>query len=146
MYPRPGCSLHSDYVARSPQGAPYVRQIADAIQAQTARMDQAAQEARRKRALEAEANEAVKRTKLESVHPPTPPNVPPVATPQAATVAQTPIPASAFANFDFSTLPLPLVVDILVANLQALPDERLTTAITVSYMFIPVVFNDSVLI
>lgn len=96
-------------------------------------MEQAAQEARRKRALEAEANEAVKRTKLESVHPPTPPNVPPAATPQGAGV-QTPAPA--FANFDFSTLPLPLVVDILIANLQALSDERLSTAITVSSLLL----------
>ncbi|KAF8605954.1 hypothetical protein BDV93DRAFT_490054 [Ceratobasidium sp. AG-I] len=117
--------LHHIY--RSPQGAPYTRQIADAIQAQTARMEQAAQEARRKRALEAEANEVVKRTKLESVLPPTPPNIPPAATPQGTGGAQTSAPA--FANFDFSTLPLPLVVDILIANLQALSDEKLATAI-----------------
>ncbi|QRW17189.1 symplekin [Rhizoctonia solani] len=57
--------------------APYARDIADAIQAQTARMEAAAQEARRKRALEAEAaNEAAKRTKLEPTPVPTPPNIP----------------------------------------------------------------------
>ncbi|KAF8757940.1 Symplekin tight junction protein C terminal [Rhizoctonia solani] len=67
--------LHHIY--KSPQGAPYARDIADAIQAQTARMEAAAQEARRKRALEAEAaNEAAKRTKLEPTPVPTPPNIP----------------------------------------------------------------------
>ncbi|KAG9093472.1 hypothetical protein FS749_014324, partial [Ceratobasidium sp. UAMH 11750] len=110
--------LHHIY--RSPQGAPYTRQIADAIQAQTARMEQAAQEARRKRTLEAEAAESVKRTKLETPVAPTPPGV----------SVDVPTPAPAFANFDFSTLPLPLVVDILIANLQALSDERLATAIS----------------
>ncbi|KAG8748374.1 hypothetical protein FRC10_005921 [Ceratobasidium sp. 414] len=110
--------LHHIY--RSPQGAPYARQIADAIQAQTARMEQAAQEARRKRTLETEVAESAKRTKLETPVSPTPPGV----------SVDAPTPAPAFANFDFSTLPLPLVVDILIANLQALSDERLTVAIS----------------
>ncbi|QRV74154.1 symplekin [Ceratobasidium sp. AG-Ba] len=111
---------------RSPQGAPYARQIADAIQAQTARMEQAAQEARRKRVLEAEAAESAKRTKLEPPVVPTPPNID-VPTPVPAPA---PVAAPAFGHFDFSTLPLPLVVDILIANLQALSDERLATAIS----------------
>ncbi|KAG8745157.1 hypothetical protein FRC12_014635, partial [Ceratobasidium sp. 428] len=112
--------LHHIY--RSPQGAPYTRQIADAIQAQSARMEQAAQEARRKRMLEAETAESAKRAKVETPAAPTPPGLPAVDVP-------TPAPAPAFANFDFSTLPLPLVVDILIANLQALSDERLVTAV-----------------
>ncbi|CAE6446197.1 unnamed protein product [Rhizoctonia solani] len=116
--------LHHIY--KSPQGAPYARQIADAIQAQTARMEAAAQEARRKRALEAEANEAAKRTKLEP---------PPVATPPSAPTPVEP-PTSTFANFDFSTLPLPLVVDILIANLTVLSDERLANAITARRAFL----------
>ncbi|CAE6382445.1 unnamed protein product [Rhizoctonia solani] len=108
------------HIYKSPQGAPYTRDIADAIQAQTTRMEAAAQEARRKRALEAEAaNEAAKRTKLEATPIPTPPNVPTPVEP----------PTSTFANFDFSTLPLPLVVDILIANLGVLSDERLAGAI-----------------
>ncbi|KAG8760401.1 hypothetical protein FRC11_000462 [Ceratobasidium sp. 423] len=112
--------LHHIY--KSPQGAPYTRQIADAIQAQTARMEAAAQEARRKRALEAEAaNEAAKRTKLETPVAPTPPSLLTPVDPPATT--------STFANFDFSTLPLPLVVDILIANLSVLSDERLAGAI-----------------
>ncbi|CAE7219618.1 unnamed protein product [Rhizoctonia solani] len=116
--------LHNIY--KSPQGAPYTRQIADAIQAQTARMETAAQEARRKRALEAEANEAAKRTKLEA---------PPVATPPSAPTPVEP-PISTFANFDFSTLPLPLVVDILIANLTVLSDERLASAIAARRTFL----------
>lgn len=93
-------------------------------------MEAAAQEARRKRALEAaEASDVAKRTRLEPAPlPPTPPNlpsaVPTPVEPQAST--------SAFANFDFATLPLPLVVDILIANLSVLSDERLATAIAVS--------------
>ncbi|KAF8677667.1 Symplekin tight junction protein C terminal [Rhizoctonia solani] len=117
--------LHHIY--KSPQGAPYARDIADAIQAQTARMEAAAQEARRKRALEAEAaNEAAKRTKLEPTPVPTPPNIP------------TPVdlPTSTFANFDFSTLPLPLVIDILIANLAVLSDERLASAIAARRVFL----------
>ncbi|KAG9104316.1 hypothetical protein FRC06_003605 [Ceratobasidium sp. 370] len=83
-------------------------------------MEQAAQEARRKRTLEAEAAESAKRTRLETPVAPTPPSVP----------VDVPTPAPAFANFDFSTLPLALVVDILIANMQALSDERLATAIS----------------
>ncbi|CUA78065.1 Symplekin [Drosophila melanogaster] [Rhizoctonia solani] len=113
-------------VEKNPQGAPYTRQIADAIQAQTARMETAAQEARRKRALEAEANEAAKRTKLEA---------PPVATPPSAPTPVEP-PTSTFANFDFSTLPLPLVVDILIANLVVLSDERLANAVAARRAFL----------
>ncbi|CAE6464998.1 unnamed protein product, partial [Rhizoctonia solani] len=109
--------LHHIY--KSPQGAPYTRQIADAIQAQTARMEAAAQEARRKRALEAEAANEAKRTKLEPPAVPTPPSAPTPVDP----------PTSTFANFDFSSLPLPLVVDILIANLSVLSDERLAGAI-----------------
>ncbi|CAE6412938.1 unnamed protein product [Rhizoctonia solani] len=116
--------LHHIY--KSPQGAPYTRQIGDAIQAQTARMEAAAQEARRKRALEAEANEAAKRTKLETPAVPTPPSVPTPVEP----------PSSTFANFDFSTLPLPLVVDILIANLSVLSEERLANAIAARRVFL----------
>ncbi|KAH7335182.1 Symplekin tight junction protein C terminal-domain-containing protein [Rhizoctonia solani] len=116
--------LHHIY--KSPQGAPYTRQIGDAIQAQTARMEAATQEARRKRALEAEANEAAKRTKLETLAVPTPPNVPTPVEPSTST----------FANFDFSTLPLPLVVDILIANLNVLSDERLANAIAARRTFL----------
>jgi symplekin len=117
--------IHISITSRSPQGAPYTRQIADTIQAQTARMEQAAQEARRKRTLDPDATESTKRAKLETPAVPTPPNVP---TP----VAESATPA--FANFDFSTLPLPLVVDILIANLLALSDERLAVAISVSFL------------
>ncbi|CAE6402237.1 unnamed protein product [Rhizoctonia solani] len=110
--------LHHIY--KSPQGAPYTRDIADAIQTQTARMEAAAQEARRKRALEAEAaNEAAKRTKIEATPVPTPPSAP----------TSVNLPTSTFANFDFSTLPLPLVIDILIANLAVLSEERLASAI-----------------
>ncbi|KAJ1306905.1 hypothetical protein OPQ81_007888 [Rhizoctonia solani] len=117
--------LHHIY--KSPQGAPYTRQIADAIQAQTARMEAAAQEARRKRALEAEAaNEAAKRTKLEA---------PPIATPPFIPAPVEP-PTSTFANFDFASLPLPLVVDILIANMSVLSDERLASAITARRAFL----------
>ncbi|CAE6440409.1 unnamed protein product [Rhizoctonia solani] len=119
-------TIHPLTLTRSPQGAPYARQIADAIQAQTARMEAAAQEARRKRALEAEANEAAKRTKLEPLPVATPPSVPTPVEP----------PTSTFANFDFSTLPLPLVVDILIANLTVLSDERLANAITARRAFL----------
>ena len=39
--------------------------------------------------------------------------------------------ASALAQFDFTTLPINLITDLVIANLQAIPQTRLTAAVEV---------------
>lgn len=105
------------HISRSPHGAPFQQTIATALHAQEERMRLAEEHQRsagKKRAAdESGQNGANKRPKLD---------------PEPAAPA---LSAAALAQFDFSILPAPLVVEFIIANLQKIPEERFLAAIAV---------------
>ncbi|KAF8518981.1 Symplekin tight junction protein C terminal-domain-containing protein [Hysterangium stoloniferum] len=116
------------HISRGPNGAGHAHQIQEALQKQVVRMEQAvhdeknrreaaASETNRKRQLsntdigQGQGQADVKRVKLE--HP-----------------SNTSDPLADFlANFDFSALPVGLVADLVIANLQLLSEQVLNSAI-----------------
>ncbi|KAI0292278.1 Symplekin tight junction protein C terminal-domain-containing protein [Russula brevipes] len=106
------------HISRSPAGANYARDINDALTKQTLRMEQAAAEERTRRAMATQVDprkrppsttdsseEDAKRQKVE-------------VDPNADATAL-------LAAFDFTTLPVALIAELIVANLQAFSDETL---------------------
>ncbi|KAH9479566.1 Symplekin [Psilocybe cubensis] len=104
------------HISRLPNSAPFVPQINEAISQQTIRMEKAAAEEKKRRALAAESrkrpssnvNEPLenKRIKLES---------------EAANSSS----AALLAAFDFTSLPAPLITNLIVANLEAFTEPQL---------------------
>ncbi|KZV93110.1 hypothetical protein EXIGLDRAFT_674317 [Exidia glandulosa HHB12029] len=99
------------HINRSPHGAPFQHEIGPVLHAQEQRM-KAAEVTSKKRAADESAgqNGANKRPKLDADAAP------------ALSAAQ-------LAQFDFSILPAPLVVEFIIANLQKIPEERLLAAV-----------------
>lgn len=95
---------------RSHQNAQYGREISEILGTQSARMEQAARDAHLWRPIQAEPPSQI------------------ASTSAAPSVA---IRQESVANFDFATLPVSLVTDLIVANLQAIPIESLQAAIQV---------------
>lgn len=106
-------------------GAPHQQEINEALAVQQARMDQAVRdeqarrlEASRKRALPepAEGPAVLKRPRTDNG-----------SLESSAATAQ-----SLLASFDFTTLPLDLVKELVIANLIAIDQVKLSAAVTVS--------------
>ncbi|KAF8587835.1 hypothetical protein K439DRAFT_1652134 [Ramaria rubella] len=119
------------HISRGQNGHQYALQIQDTLQQQATRMEQAVQderirreavaaEATRKRAMPGiESEQAVpKRAKLE--HP---------SDISRATSSSADGLTELLSNFDFSALPVGLVADLVIANLQLLSEQSLNTAI-----------------
>lgn len=124
----------SNACARGPNAAQFAIQIPDALQQQATRMEQAAQDERiRREAAAAEAtlkrsmpstdDEKVDAKRIKLEHPTD--NT--TSTPPVPDVSLTEF----LKNFDFSALPVGLVADLVIANLQMLPESSLTVAIEV---------------
>ncbi|PCH44216.1 hypothetical protein WOLCODRAFT_138834 [Wolfiporia cocos MD-104 SS10] len=107
------------HISRTQQGAPFASQIHAALNAQGARMDQAAAaEKRRKAAGETSKKRSPSGTPALDGPDAKRPKTEPVAGPSTAS-------AATFAGFDFTTLPTALVTDLIVANLQAFTENSL---------------------
>lgn len=116
---------------RTPQlNSTYAHQIGEALSVQAVRMESAvvnernrktaaAAEANRKRSITALSDEASEAKRFRADNP-------------SASVA------SALANFDFTSLPHTLVTDLIIANLHALTEQSLATAVEVSYVNIAI--------
>ncbi|EPQ56463.1 hypothetical protein GLOTRDRAFT_59735 [Gloeophyllum trabeum ATCC 11539] len=106
------------HISRTPQGAPYVGQINEALAVQGARMDRAAAEEKARKAAAAEAS----RKRPASVPQESPPDSKRVKLEPDQNAAA----AAAFlASFDFTTLPTTLINDLIIANLYAFPEPAL---------------------
>lgn len=115
----------TDISQRMPSGAPHIHQIQSTLQKQAERMEIAAHEERTRK--DAAALEASRKRGL-------PPSTDTVEQGDAkrAKVEHTPDTLSEFLlNFDFSSLPVNLVADIVIANLQLLTEQTLRSAIEV---------------
>ncbi|KAA1468855.1 hypothetical protein DENSPDRAFT_863857 [Dentipellis sp. KUC8613] len=110
------------HISRTPHGAPFAQQISEALTAQAARMDKAtADEKARKAAAAADTRKRppsapaadlaadAKRQKLDHAPAPTPPA-------EAAAL---------LASFDFTSLPAPLITELIVANMHAFSEDAL---------------------
>ncbi|KAH9074729.1 Symplekin tight junction protein C terminal-domain-containing protein [Lactarius deliciosus] len=98
------------HISRSPAGANFAREITEALNKQTQRMEQAVADERARKAIAAQAQadarkpeEEAKRQRVE-------------ADPNGDATAL-------LAAFDFTTLPVALIAELIVANLQAFSDE-----------------------
>lgn len=115
------CSLY-----RTGHGTPFATQINEFLARQAARMEQAVVEARQQRELEAsrkrqalsdEISTFAKRRRLD---------LPPV---DAQVFAN---PDNPLSTFDATSLPLPIVIDLIVNNFQGISDTTFNAAIEVS--------------
>jgi symplekin len=132
MQPHTAPKLKPSSVFRGPNGAQYTMQIQDALQQQAARMEQAAHDERMRREAEATLKRSkpstdseqadTKRIKLEH----------PNDVSGSSSNGSDPL-AEFLRNFDFSALPVGLVADIVIANLQILSEASLTSAIEVKF-------------
>jgi symplekin len=111
-------------------GAQFAREINEAITLQTTRMDQAANDEFARRAAENRKRSLVnpeddmldaKRAKVEQP----PRNLTPSVAAQTSTLL----------DFDFTALSTSLVTDLILANLLAVPEQKLQAAIEVSVVF-----------
>jgi symplekin len=131
QYPPPQSLKRLRFFLRSsPAGANYARDINDALTKQTLRMEQAASEERTRRAMATQVDprkrppsttgsseEDAKRQKVE-------------VDPNADATAL-------LAAFDFTTLPVALIAELIVANLQAFSDETLQVRINAYHRSAP---------
>lgn len=101
----------------SPQGQPWAAQIQSALQAQSARMEKAAQEEKQRKA---------ERKRPSSSSTPETPDAKRFKLEQDASDAAS---AAFLSNFDFTTLPASLVTDLIVANLQAFPEQAFVDSV-----------------
>ncbi|KAN0088491.1 Symplekin tight junction protein C terminal domain containing protein [Tylopilus felleus] len=112
------------HISRGPHGSAFGAQINEALSQQAARMERAsAEEKARKAAVAATAAEAVRKRPL-----PTGPvaDQPTDAKRLKVEVDNAAANSTAFlASFDFTTLPIALVTDLIVANLQAFTEPTL---------------------
>ena len=111
------------HLLRTPQAAPFSQLLNDALAQQAVRMEQAAtNERNRKAAAEAEVNrkrtvKALRDGASEAKRQKTEHDV------GLSTL---------LANFDFSALPVTLITDIIISNLQVTSEDSLAAAILVS--------------
>ncbi|KAG6336042.1 hypothetical protein ID866_3041 [Astraeus odoratus] len=111
------------HISRGPHGSSFGAQINEALSQQAQRMERAsAEEKARKAAVAAAATEATKKRPLPSVpaDQQTDPKRLKVEVDNAASNS-----AAFLAAFDFTTLPIGLVTDLIVANLQAFSEPTL---------------------
>jgi symplekin len=132
---RPLGSALSSSPRRTGQAGPYNAQITGFLHAQSGRMQKAAESAQRQRDDEAsrkrshiaevvEQQASSKRRRLASSQT--------SFADAAAPVAAADHTADAAASFDVTVLPVHVVIELIIANLQAVPAARLTHAIEVS--------------
>jgi symplekin len=111
--------------SRGPHGSAFGAQINEALSQQAARMERAsAEEKARKAAVAATAAEAVKKRPL--------PTGPAADQPTDAKRLKVEVEANSaafLASFDFTTLPIALVTDLIVANLQAFTEPALLSLV-----------------
>ncbi|KAF9221332.1 hypothetical protein BS17DRAFT_785211 [Gyrodon lividus] len=112
------------HLSRGPHGSAFGAQINEALSQQAARMERAsAEEKARKAAVAATATEATKKRSLPigpAADQPTDPKRLKVEVDNAAANS-----AAFLAAFDFTTLPMALITDLIVANLQAFTEPTL---------------------
>lgn len=120
---------------RTGQAGPYTAQITGFLHAQSGRMQKAAETAHKRRDEDAsrkrshiadvvEQQSSSKRRKIGSSITSFADAVAPVAAADQTT--------DAAASFDVTTLPVNIVIELIIANLQAVPSARLASAIDVS--------------
>ncbi|KAG1746647.1 Symplekin tight junction protein C terminal-domain-containing protein [Suillus paluster] len=110
------------HISRGPHGSSFGAQINEALSQQAARMERAsAEEKARKAAVAASATEATRK------RPSSTPAEQPSDAKRMRVDADIPGNASAafLASFDFTTLPISLITDLIVANLQAFTEPAL---------------------
>lgn len=111
------------HLSRTPQAAPFSQLISDALNQQSARMEQAIviernrkaaeeAEASRKRSISALRDGASEAKRQKTEH-------------DASGLS------AVLANFDFSALPNTLITDLIISNLQTLNEDTLASAILV---------------
>ncbi|KAG9312974.1 Symplekin tight junction protein C terminal-domain-containing protein [Chiua virens] len=116
------------HISRGPHGSAFGAQINEALSQQAVRMERASAEERaRKAAVAATAAEAMKKRPL-PIGPAA--DQPADAKRLKIEVDNAPANSTAFlASFDFTTLPIALVTDLIVANLQAFTEPALVNLV-----------------
>ncbi|KAF8216368.1 Symplekin tight junction protein C terminal-domain-containing protein [Mycena galopus ATCC 62051] len=108
------------HVSRVPGNAHYAPQIQDFMARQASRMDEAAAEEKKRKALLASGiSDSRKRPAPGSADRPSDAKRPKLEPDVSATSA------SFLATFDFTSLPAPLITDLIVANIEAFPENAL---------------------
>ncbi|KAJ6518677.1 Symplekin tight junction protein C terminal-domain-containing protein [Mycena sanguinolenta] len=107
------------HISRVPGNAHYAPQIQEFMARQAVRMDEAAAEEKKRKMLLASGIDSRKRPAPASTDGPSDPKRPKLE-PDASTTS-----ASFLATFDFTSLPAPLITDLIVANIEAFPENVL---------------------
>ncbi|KAJ6493673.1 Symplekin tight junction protein C terminal-domain-containing protein [Mycena vitilis] len=112
------------HLSRVPGNAQYVPQIQDILARQGIRMDEAsAEEKKRKALLASGGSESRKRPASASAERPSDPK-------RAKLEPETSTTSAAFlASFDFTSLPAPLITDLIVANIEAFSETALISLV-----------------
>ncbi|KAH7927832.1 hypothetical protein BV22DRAFT_1031314 [Leucogyrophana mollusca] len=110
------------HISRGPHGSSFGAQINEALSQQAARMERAsAEEKARKAAVAATATEATKRRPSSApAEQPSDAKRPKIEPDNAASAS-----AAFLADFDFTSLPVALITELIVANLQAFTEPAL---------------------
>ncbi|TFK32777.1 Symplekin tight junction protein C terminal-domain-containing protein [Crucibulum laeve] len=103
----------------SSTGQQYGALIQEALAQQGVRMDKAAAEEKKRKATAAENRKRPATTTAEQPSDTKRPKL------ESETTSSTPAPAALLASFDFTSLPAPLITDLIVANLQAFSEPAL---------------------
>ncbi|KAJ7634117.1 Symplekin tight junction protein C terminal-domain-containing protein [Mycena polygramma] len=112
------------HLSRVPGNAQYVPQIQDILARQGIRMDEAsAEEKKRKALLASGGSESRKRPASASAERPSDPKRAKLE-PEASTTS-----AAFLATFDFTSLPAPLITDLIVANIEAFSETALISLV-----------------
>ncbi|KAH9983897.1 Symplekin tight junction protein C terminal-domain-containing protein [Russula compacta] len=106
------------HISRSQAGANYAREINDALTKQTQRMEQAAADERTRRAMATQAQVDSRKRPPSSTAPGEED-----AKRQKVEVDPNADATALLASFDFTTLPIALIAELIVANLQAFSEE-----------------------
>ncbi|KAF9557340.1 hypothetical protein CPC08DRAFT_710481 [Agrocybe pediades] len=107
-----------NHIARLPGSSQYAGQISAALEQQGQRMDKAAAEEKKRKALV-----------LESKKRPSSTSVDPVDNKRVKLETEVAQSSSALSNFDFTLLPAPLITNLIVANLNAFTEEELISLV-----------------
>ncbi|KAJ7355393.1 Symplekin tight junction protein C terminal-domain-containing protein [Mycena albidolilacea] len=108
------------HISRVPGNAHYAPQIQEFMARQAIRMDEAAAEEKKRKALLASGiSDSRKRPSSGSADRPSDAKRPKLEPDASATSA------SFLATFDFTSLPAPLITDLIVANIEAFPENAL---------------------
>ncbi|KAF7370712.1 Mitogen-activated protein kinase [Mycena sanguinolenta] len=107
------------HISRVPSNAHYAPQIQEFMARQAVRMDEAAAEEKKRKTLLASGIDSRKRPAPASTDRPSDPKRPKLEPDASATSA------SFLATFDFTSLPAPLITDLIVANIEAFSENVL---------------------